>query len=294
MEQWEEYLNLYLKHKKSLKLAPRTISDAQYHVTNLFKGKSVDFHDFRFLRKLVIEYFADNDNISPVTFNTRRKNLNTFFNWLVSEEIIEKSPTKSIKKAREDRTPRHTSSDVITMILKACNCSTYEGLRDYICIALSYDTGIRPSEMELLPYSCFDLEKNELTIPANIAKTRISRTLPFNEKLVPLIEQLHQYQLDDNWDENIPFFSNKNKTPLNRFSWRRRLMIYSNLIGVKITPYMIRHSAAIAMIRNNANAFHVQSMLGHTNLNTTKIYISLATSDLKEVHALTSPLDKVI
>lgn len=105
MEQWEKYLELYLKHKKSLRLATRTIEDARYHVTNLFKGKTIDFSDSRALKNLITDYFSDNDNISPVTYNTRRKNLNTFFNWLVSEEYIDKSPMKSIKKAREDHKP---------------------------------------------------------------------------------------------------------------------------------------------------------------------------------------------
>jgi integrase len=145
MEKWEEYLELYLKHKKSLRLAPRTIDDARYHVTNLFKDKSVDFSDFRALKNLIIEYFADSDHISPVTYNTRRKNLNTFFNWLVAEEYIPKSPMNSIKKTREGHKPRHISSDIILNYLDACDLSTYNGLRNYICIALSYDTGIRPS-----------------------------------------------------------------------------------------------------------------------------------------------------
>jgi integrase len=292
MQQWEEYLGLYLQHKKALKLSPRTIEDARYHVTNLFKGKSVNFSDFLSLKQLVIEYFADSDNINSVTFNTRRKNLNTFFNWLVSEEFLERSPMKSIKKAKEDRKPRHTTPEVITRMLQACDLNTYNGLRDYIAIALSFDTGIRPSEMEQLRYSDFDINNCELTIRAEIAKTRTSRTLPLNPKLVPLIQQLFQHHKDNNWDEETPFFANANQVPLDRFSWRRQLAKYSG--DENISPYSLRHTAAICMLKNHANAFHVQSMLGHTNMNTTRIYINLAISDLKEVHAITSPLNNII
>jgi integrase/recombinase XerD len=72
------------------------------------------------------------------------------------------------------------------------------------------------------------------------------------------------------------------------------LVKYSVITGIKVPPYALRHTAAITMLKNNANAFHVQTMLGHTNLNTTKIYINLASSDLQEIHKETSPLNKVI
>ena len=294
MEQWEIYLDLYLKHKKALRLAQRTIDDSRYHVTNLFKGKSIDFSDHRALKNLITEYFANSDNISPVTYNTRRKNLNTFFNWLVSEEYIPKSPMLSIKKAVEDRKPKHVEPDVITKLLQVCDANTYQGLRDYISIALSYDTGIRPSEMAKLLYIDFDLTHYNFTIRSEVSKTRKSRVLPLNEKLIPLIEQLQRHHLQNHWDKTTPFFANENQIPLDRFSWRRRLVKYSKMINTKVCPYTIRHSAAIGMLRNKANAFHVQNMLGHSDLNTTKIYINLALNDLQEVHIETSPLNAIL
>lgn len=295
MTQWQKYLDLYLKHKKALKLSTRTISDSKYHVSNLFKGKDdIDFSDYQALKELIVEYFANSDDINPVTFNTRRKNLITFFNWLVEEEYIEKNPMKSIKKAKEGHKPRHVNLDVVLQLLDVCNLNTYTGLRDYTAIALSIDTGIRPSEMEQLVYSDFDFDNLQFTIRAEVAKTRVSRTLPLNEKIIPFIQKLHQYHQEFGWEDNIPVFTCINKSSLNRFSWNRRLKIYSKKIGVKITPYMLRHSAAIAMLRNKANVFHVQKMLGHTNLNTTRIYINLDMTDLQKIHHETSPLNSVI
>lgn len=295
MTQWEEYLDLYLKHKKALKLSNRTINDSEYHVTNLFKNhNNIDFNDSRALKRLITEYFADSDNINSVTFNTRRKNLNTFFNWMVEEEYIEKSPMKGIKKAKEGYKSRHVLIDVVLQLLNVCNINTYTGLRDYAAIALSIDTGIRPSEMEQLLYSDFDFKNLQFTIREEIAKTRVARTLPLNEKLVLMLQQLRQYQNEFGWEDDIPIFTCINKSPLNRFSWRRRLLIYSKKIGVKVTPYMLRHSAAMAMLRNKANVFHVQKMLGHTNLNTTRIYINLDLSDLEKVYKETSPLNNII
>lgn len=177
--------------------------------------------------------------------------------------------------------------------MNACNLRTYKGLRDYICIAISYDTGVRPLEMVKLLYSDFDTDHQQFTIRPEVSKTRISRVLPLNEKSIPLIQQLNQHHLDNHWNTNIPLFANENQTPLDRFSWRRRLLEYSEIVGIKIPPYALRHSAAVSMLKNKANAFHVQTMLGHTNLNTTKVYINLALNDLQEVHKETSPLNNI-
>jgi site-specific recombinase XerD len=291
---WEEYMSQFLRHKKSLKLAPRTIADAKYHIEKLFENKIIDFSDFESLKRTVTDYFADNENIASSTFNTRRKTLNTFFNWMIAEEILDKNPMKGIKKAKEDRKPRHVASAVITKLLNACDRTTYVGLRDYICIALSFDTGIRPSEMEQLLYTDFNFEAYQFTIRAEIAKTRIARTLPLSKKLIPLIQKLYKMREGNEWNDNIPIFANWNGEPLNRWSWRRRLIHYYEKIGIKVTPYMLRHSSAIESLRNGANAFYVQTMLGHLDMNTTKIYVNLVESDLKETHETISPLDKVI
>jgi site-specific recombinase XerD len=177
--------------------------------------------------------------------------------------------------------------------MEKCDRTTYIGLRDYICIALSFDIGIRPSEMEQLLITDFNFSASQFTIRAEISKTRVARTLPLNRKLTPLIQKLYSMREDNDWDDDIPIFANWNGKPLNRFSWRRRLIHYYERIGVKVTPYSLRHSSAIESLRNGANAFYVQTMLGHLDMNTTKIYVDLVESDLEEGHNISSPLDKV-
>ena len=56
----------------------------------------------------------------------------------------------------------------------------------------------------------------------------------------------------------------------------------------RVHPHMLRHSFATHLIQNGYSALEVQPLLGHQDINTTMVYVHLATSNLLHVR---SPLD---
>ncbi|MGB8310768.1 MAG: tyrosine-type recombinase/integrase [Halobacteriota archaeon] len=48
---------------------------------------------------------------------------------------------------------------------------------------------------------------------------------------------------------------------------------YGRMIGVDIHPYTFRHSFAIHLVRSGLDLRRVQQLLGHSNLNTTQVYL---------------------
>jgi site-specific recombinase XerD len=59
-------------------------------------------------------------------------------------------------------------------------------------------------------------------------------------------------------------------------------------------PHQVRHTAASMMIRNNADPFTVQRILGHADLATTQRYVTQNDDDLRAKHRLASPFDAVL
>jgi integrase/recombinase XerC len=53
-----------------------------------------------------------------------------------------------------------------------------------------------------------------------------------------------------------------------------------------ITAHTLRHYYATTLIRNGANVFAVQRLLGHSSVSTTQTYVSLDTRDLSEAARL--------
>lgn len=56
----------------------------------------------------------------------------------------------------------------------------------------------------------------------------------------------------------------------------------------------MRHVFALMFLRNGADAFSLQRMMGHTTMEMTRRYVNLAQSDVKEQHAQASPINKLM
>jgi integrase/recombinase XerD len=57
---------------------------------------------------------------------------------------------------------------------------------------------------------------------------------------------------------------------------------YGRMIGVDIHPHTFRHSFAIHLVRSGLDLRRVQQLLGHSNLNTTQVYLQFKDEDLRE------------
>ena len=61
-------------------------------------------------------------------------------------------------------------------------------------------------------------------------------------------------------------------------------------ITKRVTPHTLRHSFATALLDAGENLLVIQQLLGHENLETTKIYTHISQDQLKNVK---SPLDRL-
>ncbi|MBC9786369.1 site-specific integrase [Heliobacterium chlorum] len=212
---------------------------------------------------------------------------------MVDQGQLKQNPLEGIKKKRQTNRIVHIDDEVLSQLLELPDKSTFSGLRDYALLMTSIDTGARPGELLAVLPNHFNPVSRELIITNDIAKTGVQRTLPLSPIVVDAIRQLQRYREDD-WKNHIPIFCTWSGEPYKVSAWTHRVESYAKKLEVHITPYMLRHNFALKSLRNKADVFSIQRIMGHSDLAMTKRYVSLSQEDIRNTHASTSPLNTLV
>jgi len=292
---WEDALEEFILFRKAEGYSKRTIEDYRYTVTRFFTEYPEAWSPQHTTKtRTAVLSFLGQDDIAPATFNIRRKYLKAFFSWLTDEGAYTKNPLDGIRARKaEPRIVQH-SAEVLEKLLHLPDKSTYCGRRDYALICLSIDTAIRPGEALSLTLDDVDLDDMTALVRASVSKTRKSRTLPFSAETAKAIQAMIVSRPNE-WETAL-LFTNHEGDKLTLSGWAQRLKkYYAPKLGLKrLSPYDLRHDAALYFLRNGMNPFALQAIMGHSDLETTKHYIALVEADIREAQEKASPVKKLV
>lgn len=287
---WEEAFEGFVFWKQAQGLSITTITGYKNVITHFFKRFPYCWQSAK-LRNSIIQHMAD--NIKPATYNLRLIYLRALFDWCIREGYLDVNPLSDFKKRKAQPRIVNIPEDVLQSLLKLPDQTSFAGLRDYTLILLTLDTGIRPKEAFNLKPQDIDLKHFFITIPEEVAKTRVTRSLPILPPTAKALNKLIRAR-HPAWAIDTPIFCSCEGTTLSRHTWGDRIEMYSIKLGFKIRPYDLRHAFALLYLRNGGHAFALQKSLGHTDMSMTKRYVNLTGQDLKNTHAKASPLNKLI
>jgi site-specific recombinase XerD len=275
----ENMVSLFLNFRKAEGLADSTLKAYAYHLkkfTALIPEGTDDY------RSAVLEYLSTASN--PNTYNIKLKYLRKFFSWCKNEGLITcNSPTDGIHSRKGTNRIVHIENQDLENLLALFDKKSFCSLRSYVLIVFTLDTALRPNEALNLKRECFDFSALLVTVPSSISKVRQPRTLPMSNFSAMWVQKLLNAH-NKNW-KNPTVFCSQDGSPLLVSSWNHILTKYSAKLGVKIAPYFLRHASALGMLRNGMNLFALRDMLGHNDISTTQIYLSLTLDDLRREHS---------
>lgn len=228
--------------------------------------------------------------VSDHTVNGRLRVLKTFFKFLSSEGLSNNgNPLDRIQYIRVERKLKPVlSAEQVEQLLHFANYrKSFYCSRNKAMILLFWDSLIRLSELINIRKDDVDFKSGSLKV---LGKGRKERICPLGAKT---LKTLHAYcLLYRNKIEGDYFFCLKNGRPLERRHVERILERIGKKAGIKVSPHLLRHSAASHLALSGIPAFMLQRLLGHTSLNTTQIYIHLIDDQkLKQVFQKYSPGD---
>lgn len=160
--------------------------------------------------------------------------------------------------------------------------------RDVALITVLVDSGLRVSEAANLRIADYRQENGQLFVRRGKGKKQRSLYLGATAQRV-----LWRYLMSrDKVKPDDPIFCTREIKPLSRSYIGKLIGRCAANAGVQgAHPHRFRHTFAIQFLRNGGNVFELQRILGHAELDTVKIYLSIAQVDIERSQKANSPAD---
>ncbi len=221
--------------------------------------------------------------------------LRQFFGFLLGEGLRQEDPSHSLDAPRRGNSlPKVLTIDEVTRLLDtAREDRSVEGLRLLAIVELLYASGLRVSELVLLPESAVARDPQLLTI---IGKGRKERLVPLGEAARDALTAYRQHRsrfCKPNQDSPFLFPARSSSGHLSRQQVGRALKdlaIKAGLPPTKISPHVLRHAFATHLVEGGADLRAVQTLLGHADIATTQVYTHVAAARLRKLIEQHHPL----
>ena len=215
-------------------------------------------------------------NITNRTLDNRRLILNTFFQWLTQEGYIEKNPCKIITPIKYEAKPREPFTDIEMEILRDA-CVTE---RERAIIETLYSTGCRVSELMILKKSDIDFVTREVHLFGKGQKHRISY---LNARAELYLEKYFKKRRDS--DEHVFVSDRWPHKGLSKEGIEKIIRIIGKRAGIEhVYPHRFRHTMATDALGHGMPVTDLQSILGHSRLETTMIYAKMSQENILHNH----------
>ncbi|MCM3491778.1 tyrosine-type recombinase/integrase [Alkalihalophilus marmarensis] len=199
--------------------------------------------------------------------------IRSFFRYCMEENQLRKNPTLKVQSPKiDDSLPCYLSKTQLVGLQEL----TKNNLRDRAIIEMLYTTGVRISE--LLNIKLSDIKWEMMQIWIRKGKGNKERFVLFTYEGA---ERLRAY-LDQREEKSEYVFANRHGKPLSRCLIEHQFRQYSEKLGFKVTPHIMRHTFAAHLTEKNMDFTYIQELLGHANVNSTRIYTRLADSARKK------------
>jgi site-specific recombinase XerD len=220
----------------------------------------------------------DRRGYSASTRNRKTHSIKSLFHFLyrlgiTSHNIADKLIPPSVAKHE----PRFLSEAEYQRLLRECSHKP----RDAAIIELFLQTGMRLSELAKLQLQDVEIPKRITPDPDNMGYARVKRKggkteyIPLNHKACKAVAAYLAVRPDIPGETAL--FISQFKRPISTRAIQHRMTKYlaeANIQGASV--HTLRHTMATHHVARGTDLKTVQETLGHADLKTTSIYVSLA------------------
>ena len=290
----ENFIN-YCEYEKGL--SANTLKSYNYEI-NLYQTYLEDklsIIDIEKVSKEDIESYLKycySKNEDSKTISHKITTIYNFHNYLLREKVIKDNQAEFIDRPKlAKHLPYTLTVKEIDKLLDIALVTVFD-YRDKAMLELMYGTGLRVSELVSLTVYDVDFYNAFLRIKGKGSKERI---VPINNaslKYLKLYLDRRSLLLKKKTSDEL--FLNARGEGISRQGFFKNLkkILAKKGMPVNISPHSLRHSFATHLIENGADLRSVQTMLGHSDITTTKIYTHISNEKVTKDYLINHPRAK--
>lgn len=228
----------------------------------------------------------------------RTSGLRGFCRWLLQRGHLEADPwvgfTVNLGRSRKlpHPVPTHQLDRLLTSLRESAGVQrdqvgdTVLGrpreATTLLAVTLMVATGLRVSEVVSLRHRDVDLSDRTLRV---LGKGRRERQVFLTNDWIASLASAYMTTRCSLGIEHECLLFNRHGLPLTAAALRLRLLKAGDAAGMnhRVTPHMLRHTAATQLIESGVDIRYVQRLLGHASITTTELYTHVADHVLKRV-----------
>ena len=241
----------------------------------------IDIEDVTF--EMIKKYLAkDAGRLKPSSIANRMKYFKSLFKWAVEEEYLSKNPAAKLREPKMGkRIPKALSEEAIENLRIACDTPL-----EHAILETFFATGCRIGEIVKLKRNSINWELRSAYV---IGKGNKEREVYFDIKCLIWLKKY----LNSRTDNNTALFVTERKykssggqpRPMTIAQLRWVIKRIARKAGIEnVYPHKLRHSFATHMLNNGAPLELIQSYLGHSRIETTRLYADLSGERRRELY----------
>lgn len=282
----EAKVRMFVASKKAINRQANTLKQYTREIYNMldFLGKRLEDitgMDLRYYYGIMRE----RQGIKMSTMQTRLHYLSSFWDFLITEELVHSNPVKKVGLLKVEKTIKKPfSAEEMEALRSNCN-----NLRDRALMEFLYSTGVRVSELAALNVRDIEMGKQRLVVYGKGSKERptyLTDTAKF---------YLNKYLTERCENEGItmeqlahrPLFATLD-FPRNRLTVAGIQYVFrslgKNADVANVHPHRFRRTVATDLLNKGVPIEQVKEFLGHEKLDTTMIYCTVKEENVQAAH----------
>ena len=232
------------------------------------------------------------DGLAPPSIARKFASIRAYHRFLVAEGYAADDPTATIHPPKRPRSlPKALTVEEVVSLVEAPDTTDAVGRRDRAILEVMYATGCRVTELVTIDLHDYDAETATVLVTGKGDKQRLVPVGRYARASIAawLPDRLEMRVAGR--DPGALFLSTRGNRLSRQAVWRivREWGIEAGLATEKLSPHVLRHSAATHLVEGGADLRTVQELLGHASISTTQVYTQVSPEHLREVVLTSHP-----